>query len=517
MLFHPLLIVKRIPAPSILKHFLRIELTGILDSLLDILLKMPQKALHRPRRRIPQRANGVSLDLATDLLQHGNLPLVGISLLHPDQNVLEPRRALPTGGALAARLVFVKVREAANGPDHVDGIVKHGDGGGAQPRPLGAEVVEFHEGLVALRLVEHRDGGAAGNAGLEGVPAAAHSAAVLLDELAEGDGHGLLDDDGVLDVARDGEELGAAVVGVAEGGEPGGPAAEDGGRHRHGLDVGHGGGTAEEPHAGGKGGLQAGLALPALQALDEGRLLAADVGAGPAVEVDVEVVARAAGVLPDEAGGVGLVDGLVQHHGLVEVLAPDVDVGGPRPHGVPGQQAPLDQLVRVLPHDLAVLARPRLGLVGVHHQEARTPVARLGHEAPLQAGREARPAAAAEPRVFDFLDDPVGAHVHDLLGQVVVAPLQRVFEAPVLLAVQVREDAVLVGQASVGADAGEQIGTAFGGYGSQCMIGHARGRDGLSCQRGGGSERHGCWTLVMMMCAGGGLIRPGSSVDLERE
>jgi hypothetical protein len=37
-------------------------------------------------------------------------------------------------------------------------------------------------------------------------------------------------------------------------------------------------------------------------------------------------------------------------------------------------EAALDELVRVLAHDLAVLARAGLRLVGVHHQERRTPV-----------------------------------------------------------------------------------------------------------------------------------------------
>lgn len=56
-------------------------------------------------------------------------------------------------------------------------------------------------------------------------------------------------------------------------------SSEDGGGYGHGLHVGDGGGAAEEPDVGGEGGFQARLALAALQALNQGSLLTADVGA----------------------------------------------------------------------------------------------------------------------------------------------------------------------------------------------------------------------------------------------
>ena len=43
-------------------------------------------------------------------------------------------------------------------------------------------------------------------------------------------------------------------------------------------------------------------------------------------------------------------------------------------HGEAGDEGALDELVRVLAHDLAVLAGARLGLVGVNHQKRRPPV-----------------------------------------------------------------------------------------------------------------------------------------------
>ncbi len=64
------------------------------------------------------------------------------------------------------------------------------------------------------------------------------------------------------------------IVLAAKGGEPLGAAPQDGGRDRHGLHIGHGGGAAVEAHIGREGRLEARLALLALQALNQRRLLA---------------------------------------------------------------------------------------------------------------------------------------------------------------------------------------------------------------------------------------------------
>ena len=89
------------------------------------------------------------------------------------------------------------------------------------------------------------------------------------------------------------------------------------------------------------------------------------------MQVDVDVVARAAGVLADEPGLVGLVDRDLEVPRLVVELAADVDVGGLHPHADAGQDAALDQLVRVPAQDVAVLAGAGLALVGIDREIAR--------------------------------------------------------------------------------------------------------------------------------------------------
>ncbi len=159
----------------------------------------------------------------------------------------------------------------------------------------------------------------------------------------------------------------------------------------------------------------------------------------------VHVPAGIARILAQQPGLIGLVDGGLQMLGLAHELAADVDVGGMGVHGEAGHQAALDQLVRVEAHDLAILAGAGLAFVGVHHQIMR-PVAFLGHEGPLHAGGEAGAATAAQARGLHLVDDPVAALFQDRLGVVPVAARAGTGQAPVLQAVQVGEDAVLITQ-----------------------------------------------------------------------
>eukprot|EP00227_Mantoniella_beaufortii_P011202 CAMPEP_0197590548 /NCGR_PEP_ID=MMETSP1326-20131121/11475_1 /TAXON_ID=1155430 /ORGANISM="Genus nov. species nov., Strain RCC2288" /LENGTH=441 /DNA_ID=CAMNT_0043155651 /DNA_START=195 /DNA_END=1517 /DNA_ORIENTATION=- len=419
------------------------------DAALELGAEVADEALHGPGRGVAQRADGVALDLLGELLQHVDLLQPRVALLHALHDGVQPPRALTAGRALAAGLVLVEVGEARDGVHHVGALVHDDDGGGAEAGLRGLERVEVHEHLLAHLLGDERHGGAAGDDAQQVVPAAAHAPRVLLDQLLQRDAHLLLHRARVVDVPADAEQLGAGVVLAPERREPLRAAAQNRGRHRHGLDVGDRGGAPVQPHAGGERRLQARLALLALQALDQRRLLAADVRPRAVVDVDVEVDAAPARVLAQEPRGVRLVACPLQGEALVDVLPADVDVARARAHGGARDQAPLDQLVRVVPHDFAVLARAGLGLVGVDDQVGRTAVRYLWHEGPLEAGGEAGAAAPAQARRLDFVDDPVRAHQHEVLGAMPVPALHRPLEERVVDPIQVGEDAVLVAQPSV--------------------------------------------------------------------
>jgi hypothetical protein len=77
-------------------------------------------------------------------------------------------------------------------------------------------------------------------------------------------------------------------------------APQDRRRDRDRLDVVHRGRAAIEARARRERRLQARLALLAFEAFEQRGFLAADIGAGAVVDVDVEIPARAAGVLADQ-------------------------------------------------------------------------------------------------------------------------------------------------------------------------------------------------------------------------
>ena len=170
----------------------------------------------------------------------------------------------------------------------------------------------------------------------------------------------------------------------------------------------------------GCGGRVRGCAPLALQGLHQGRLLAADVGPGPAVDVDVQLVVGAEDALAQEARLAGLPHRPLQHLEPVQVLAPDIDVGGVGVDGEGADDHPLQEHVGVAVHRDAVGEAPRLRLVGVDHQVAGAGVA--ARPAPLDPGREAGPAPAPQLGVGDHLDDLLGRHRGHRLARAVVAP-----------------------------------------------------------------------------------------------
>src|SRR6516164_9400699 len=102
--------------------------------------------------------------------------------------------------------------------------------------------------------------------------------------------------------------------------------------------------------------------------------------------------------------------------------------------------------MRIVPHDLSVLAGAGLGFVGIDDEVMRAPVALLGHEGPFEPSREAGPAASAQPRGLHLVDDEVAALVDEEFRPVPIAALARRSEVGAVPAVEIGEDAVLIGE-----------------------------------------------------------------------
>ena len=100
--------------------------------------------------------------------------------------------------------------------------------------------------------------------------------------------------------------------------------------------------------------------------------------------------------------------------------------------------------MRIVTHDLAVLAGAGLRFVGIDHKVVGPLAHLLGHERPLEAGREAGAAPPPQARCLDLVDDPVVALFDERLCAVPGAAAAGAFKAPVIEAIEVLEDAVLV-------------------------------------------------------------------------
>ena len=120
-------------------------------------------------------------------------------------------------------------------------------------------------------------------------------AADVVDDLAEGDPHRDFDEAGVVDLADEREDLGPLARLRSDPGEPLAPPVDDDRDVGPGLDVVDAGRLAPQAALGGIGRPRPRLAQAAFDRGDQRRLLAADEGAGPALDLDVEVEAACPG------------------------------------------------------------------------------------------------------------------------------------------------------------------------------------------------------------------------------
>ncbi len=228
-------------------------------------------------------------------------------------------------------------------------------------------------------------------------------------------------------MARDRDDLGAGRAAHAELGVLGAAHANDVGHRRERLDVVDQRRALVEALDGRERRLQPRVAALALERVEQSGLLAADVGAGAAVQHQRAGEVAAKDVLADVARGGGLRQRRVEDPRLRLVLAADVDEGVIDAGAVCGDHDPLDQHVRALLQQLAVLEGARLGLVGVTDQV--TVHVSLRQERGLAPGGEAGAAAAAQPGGIEFGDDRRRLHreglAHRLIAAAALVDLER--------------------------------------------------------------------------------------------
>jgi hypothetical protein len=125
--------------------------------------------------------------------------------------------------------------------------------------------------------------------------------------------------------------------------------------------------------------------------------------------VQLEVPLRAEDLLAEVAGGARFLERFLEALVDLEDLAVDVVVGDVDAHRVRRDRHPFDDDVRVEHQQVAVLAGAGLAFVGIADEVlGARELAR--HEAPLEAGRKACAAAAAQARRLDLGDHLLGRH-----------------------------------------------------------------------------------------------------------
>ena len=391
-----------------------------------------QRAENRVRGSLAQAAKACVLDRLSQFLKvHDPLHAQkGVRLVLPvpgPGNGLEdfehPLGALAAGDAFAAALVLDELHEELRHVHHAGAVVH--DHEPARPDDGAERLERFVVNLrVDLRSRYAPAGRAAHLRRLEG-PASRHAAADLLDDPAKRRAERHLHQAGVVDASDEGEDLCALGLLAPDARKPLGAAIDDVADVGPGLDVVDVRGLAEKAVLRGEGGPRPRHAAFALDAVDQGRLLAAHESARALLHHDVEVEPAVQDVAAQQAVFLRLPDGPVQLLDRLRILGPAIDVGLLGADRIGADDHPLDNEMRIALDLGAVHVGARVPLVGIADHVLL--MARLfAAELPLEAGREARPASAAQPGLLHGLDDVRRRHGVERLCERGVAAVKDV-------------------------------------------------------------------------------------------
>ena len=111
--------------------------------------------------------------------------------------------------------------------------------------------------------------------------------------------------------------------------------------------------------------LDARIGAFAFQGFDEPRFLAANVGAGAAMQVNFQMITTAQNVFPKEAVFARFLQGVFENGGALDEFAANVDIGEADVVCVRRDGHAFQQLMRILVNDLTIFEGARLRLIGV--------------------------------------------------------------------------------------------------------------------------------------------------------
>ena len=374
-------------------------------------------------------------DVVARVEQEVDILLTAFAALDAGEDPLEPPRTLAAGRALPTGLACEELGDPPGGPDRAGVIVHHHDRARAEHR-AGLGHLVLAEGEVDLVGAEPGCRHPARDERLQR-PVVTDAAAErgMVDEVGEGRlDHLELVHPGTVDVSGQREQPGPRRTSLAETGERGAAVPDDPGEVGHGLHVVHDSRLAvEADRCREVRRLDPGEAPLALERLEQRCLLAADVGAGPRVDHDVDGEARAEDVGAHRPMRVRVVERCLHAFEPEGELTADVDERLGDLQGVGGDHHAFDQLVWVALDQQVVLEGRRLALVPVHHQIGHRV---LAQHRPFASRGEAGTPAAEQARRVDLVCDRFGVHRERLAEAFVATGREEALEGMGVLVVE---------------------------------------------------------------------------------
>src|SRR5450631_3303848 len=106
--------------------------TPVLDHVLKLGPKMLQEALHRPRRGIAERANGVPFDAIRHVEQQAQVLASALAGDNAFQHPIQPACPFTARRALSAGLRHIEARQTLERAHHAGGLVHDDDSAGTE-------------------------------------------------------------------------------------------------------------------------------------------------------------------------------------------------------------------------------------------------------------------------------------------------------------------------------------------------------------------------------------------------
>ena len=390
--------------------------------LFDVRFVFFREVRHRGENRVrgglAEGAEGAVFDDGGEFLHVFESLFGALSFGDGGEHFEQTLRADTAGRALTAGFVDDEVHVEVGDVNHAVVFVHDDRAAGAHHGAAGDESVVVDRG-VEVFLGQAAAGRTAGLNGFEGL-VARDAAADVIDEGAEGGTHRDFDETDVVDLAAEGEDLGALGAFGTDAVERSGAFAKDEGNLGKGFDVIDAGRFAPKAFDSREGRTGTRHATLTFDGVKKSGFFAADEGTGAKTDMGTEAEIGTEDVITEQTNFLHIFDGTLQTRDRDGVFGTDVEVAFGSAERVAGDHHTFDDFEGVAFEDRTVHERAGVAFVTVADDVFLIGLD-VGRELPFTAGGEATAATAADARGEDFVDDFLRGHLGD-------GPLQA-FEA----------------------------------------------------------------------------------------